>query len=478
MTDQRAIRLMRWQRVSLSLLPFADAAGGALPLPRLLRLSLFQMTVGMAAVLLTGTINRVMIVELGLSAALVAIMVSLPLIAAPFRALIGHRSDRYQSFLGWRRVPFIWFGSLLQFGGFAIMPFALIILSGDTHGPVWIGTAGAAFAFILVGIGMHTTQTAGLALASDLATDEQRPHVVALLFVMLLAGMLLAALVFGALLSDFSQLRLIQVIQAAAIITLAVNLVALWKQEPRKPTRNRDAAARPPFRAAWRTVFQRPASRRVLLAVGVGTAGFAMQDILLEPYGAEVLGLNVGATTMLTGIFAFGMLSAFAVAGAWLKRGIDPHRLAAYGALAGVVGFAMLAVVAGLVSVGLFRVGVVLIGFGSGLFGVGTLIAAMRLAGDDTSGLVVGAWGAVQASAAGLAILLGGVLRDGIDALALAGYLGETLNTSSTGYSAVYQLEILVLFVTLAIIGPLAKHDADPMDSKAGLGLGEFPTNH
>jgi hypothetical protein len=36
-----------------------------LPLSRLLRLSLFQVSVGMVAVLLVGTLNRVMIVELG-----------------------------------------------------------------------------------------------------------------------------------------------------------------------------------------------------------------------------------------------------------------------------------------------------------------------------------------------------------------------------------------------------------------------------
>ena len=87
----------------------------------------FQVSVGMAMVLLTGTLNRVMIVELSVPAWLVAIMVALPLVFAPFRALIGHRSDTHKSVLGWRRGPYIWFGSLLQFGGFAIMPFALLV---------------------------------------------------------------------------------------------------------------------------------------------------------------------------------------------------------------------------------------------------------------------------------------------------------------------------------------------------------------
>jgi BCD family chlorophyll transporter-like MFS transporter len=127
----------RWSNLAPSFLPFADAGTSELPMQRLLRLSLFQVTVGMAVVLLIGTLNRVMIVELGVPAWLVAVMVSLPLVAAPFRAVIGFRSDTHRSVLGWRRVPYLWLGTLIQFGGLAIMPFALILLSGDTNGPVW-----------------------------------------------------------------------------------------------------------------------------------------------------------------------------------------------------------------------------------------------------------------------------------------------------------------------------------------------------
>ena len=79
-----------WTQVGTRFLPFADAASTDLPLGRILRLSLFQVSVGMAAVLLTGTLNRVMIVELGMSASLVAAMVSLPLLFAPMRALVAN----------------------------------------------------------------------------------------------------------------------------------------------------------------------------------------------------------------------------------------------------------------------------------------------------------------------------------------------------------------------------------------------------
>ncbi len=186
------------------LLPFADAATHELPLPRLLRLSMFQISVGMAVVLLTGTLNRVMVVELGLSAWIVAVMVGLPLVAAPFRVLLGHRSDHHRSPFGWRRVPYLWMGTLLQFGGFSIMPFALLVLS-EGGGPFFVGPVAAAAAFLLVGAGLHTVQTAGLALATDLAAPKQRPRVVALLYVILLLGMVLTSSLFGWLLTDYKK---------------------------------------------------------------------------------------------------------------------------------------------------------------------------------------------------------------------------------------------------------------------------------
>jgi len=128
----------RWSRIDPRWLPFADLATPDLPMSRLLRLALFQVSVGMATALLVGTLNRVLIVELGVAAWLVSTMVALPLVFAPFRALVGFRSDVHRSVLGWRRVPYIWAGTMLQFGGLAIMPFALILLSGDTHWPQWI----------------------------------------------------------------------------------------------------------------------------------------------------------------------------------------------------------------------------------------------------------------------------------------------------------------------------------------------------
>jgi BCD family chlorophyll transporter-like MFS transporter len=444
-----------WISLGPRFLPFADAATPDLPLSRLLRLSLFQVSVGMALVLLIGTLNRVMIVELQVPASLVAIMLALPLLFAPLRALIGHRSDTHRSVLGWRRVPYIWMGTLLQFGGLAVMPFALLVLAGQgeaAEAPLWIGQAGAAIAFLLVGAGLHTTQTVGLALATDLAPPEAQPRVVGLMYVMLLVGMIVSALVFGALLEDFTNGKLIQVIQGSAVVTMALNLIALWKQEARDPARTAPGRATPGFRDTWRIfIGQRQAMRR-LVVIGLGTMAFSMQDVLLEPYGGEVLGLPVGATTSLTATLAAGGLFGFGWASRVLARGADPFRMAGYGALLGVPGFLAVIAAAPAASPLVFGAGIFLIGFGGGLFGHGTLTATMALAPPDQVGLALGAWGAVQATAAGTAMALGGVLRD-----VLAAAAGPSPAGRAMGYVAVYALEIALLLAALVALLPLLR---------------------
>ncbi len=453
-----------WNRIGTSFLPFADAASAELPLGRILRLSLFQVSVGMCAVLLTGTLNRVMIVELKMSSTLVALMVSIPLLFAPLRALIGHKSDTHRSVLGWKRVPYIWFGTLMQFGGLAILPFALLIMSGGGQSGPAIGQVFAALGFLLVGAGMHTTQTAGLALATDLATPEKAPRVVALLYVMLLVGMMISALVIGRLLVDFSPTRLVQIVQGVAALTAVLNIIALWKQEARDPRRTTMTTVHPEFSSVWAAFIAIPATRRLLVAIGLGAAAFAMQDVLLEPYGGQVLGLSVGATTSLTALWALGTLTGFGLAAKALANGSDPHRLAGNGGVAGIAAFLMIIFAAPSQSVGLLCMGAMIMGFGGGLFSVGTLTAAMALSTKGRSGLALGAWGAVSATCSGTAILLGGLLRDTMSA--------------SSGYTAVFLTEIVLLLAMLIAIGPLVRRVGGAFETYPSqkFGLTEFPT--
>lgn len=440
-----------WIKIGAKFLPFADVASDTLPLSRLLRLSLFQISVGMALAMLIGTLNRVMIVELHVPASLVAVMVSLPLLFAPFRALIGFRSDHHRSHLGWRRVPYIWMGTLLQFGGFAIMPFALLVLGGlgqASHAPAWVGHLGAGMAFLLVGAGLHTTQTVGLALATDLAPAQDRPKVVGLMYVMLLVGIIFSSMVFGHVLEDFTPGTLIRTVQAAAVMTIGLNVIALWKQESRSRDRPPGVYEEDPdFLSSFKMFCSGDNAMRRLWAIGLGTLAFTMEDILLEPFGGEILGLSVAQTTYLTAFLAMGGLVGFAWASHVLSKGADPFKMASRGAMVGIPAFCAVIFSAPQASLPMFTIGVVFIGLGAGLFGHGTLTATMNSAPPGQAGLALGAWGAVQATAAGVGMALGGIFRD----------IAAQFTTSANAYAIVYSLEIVLLISTIVIMIPLVK---------------------
>ncbi|MDJ0857929.1 MAG: PucC family protein [Dinoroseobacter sp.] len=456
MFDYRAFALRNLASIAPRYLPFADVATAEVPLSRLMRLSLFQVTVGMALVLLVGTLNRVMIVELAVPATLVAGMLALPLIFAPLRTLIGFKSDTHRSALGWRRVPYIWKGTMYQFGGFAIMPFALLVLSGygeAVDAPRWVGLSSAALAFLLVGAGLHIVQTVGLALATDLVKEEDHPKVVGLMYVMLLFGMVISALIYGALLTNYTPGRLIQVIQGSAVVTVGLNLLALWKQESRNRERAREMeiAPRVYFRDAWSTLIARPGTIQLLLMIGLGTFGFGMADVLLEPYGGQALGFSVAQTTKLTAILAGGTLIGFGIASRALSIDGSPIRLAAFGAVIGIPGFIAVIVSSALIGPSLFVVGTLATGVGAGLFGHGTLTATIRNAPKDQIGLSLGAWGAVQATCAGIGVALAGIVRD-----VLVGLPAFSGLQTHTPYNVVFTIEIVFLALAIVVAIPLA----------------------
>ncbi|MEO0402270.1 MAG: PucC family protein [Pseudomonadota bacterium] len=464
MFDYRTVAMRKLAALAPKYLPFADVATEQVPLSQLLRLSLFQITVGMALVLLVGTLNRVMIVELSVPATLVALMLALPLLFAPLRTLIGFKSDVHVSALGLRRVPYIWKGTLLQFGGFAIMPFALLVLSGygeAVDAPRWIGYSSAALSFLLVGAGVHMVQTVGLALATDLVAEEDQPKVVGLMYVMLLLGMVISALVFGTLLENYTPGRLIQVIQGAAVVTVSLNMCAMWKQEARSRVRAAEMKAATPvqFSEAWASLMQARGMARLLVVIALGTFGFGMADVLLEPYGGQALGLSVANTTKLTALLATGTLIGFVIASRGLGQGGSPDRFAMLGAGIGVPGF--IAIIASSLSGGIamFLAGTLATGLGAGLFGHATLTATLRAAPKNRIGLALGAWGAVQATAAGLGVALAGIVRD-----LIVGAQAPGGTSVQMPYNTVFMIEAVFLALAILVLLPALKYPRSKTD--------------
>jgi MFS transporter, BCD family, chlorophyll transporter len=276
------------------------------------------------------------------------------------------------------------------------------------------------------------------------------------MYVMLLVGMILSAFAYGALLENYTPGRLIQVIQGSAVLTVALNFYAMWKQEARD--RSRASAPKGPevrFSEAWARLTERAGMIRLLAIIALGTAGFGMADVLLEPFGGQVLQMTVAETTRLTVFLACGSLIGFTLASRWLTAGARPIDMAIYGALAGLPAFGLIVWSSTTLSVPVLLTGTLLAGFGAGLFGHGTLTATMRSAPRDQIGLSLGAWGAVQATAAGLAIAVGGIARDAIIATEAVG------STAATPYTSVFMFEIGLLALALLLALPARAKQAD-----------------
>ena len=122
-------------------------------------------------------------------------------------------------------------------------------------------------------------------------------------------------------------------------MSFVVNVVALWKQEPRNPVATSHERETPRFAEAWAEFAADGQAIRRLVALGLGTVAFSMQDVLLEPYGGQVLHLTVGQTTVLTALLSCGGLCGFGLGARLLGRGADTYRLAGYGAVIGLPAF-------------------------------------------------------------------------------------------------------------------------------------------
>jgi MFS transporter, BCD family, chlorophyll transporter len=179
------------------------------------------------------------------------------------------------------------------------------------------------------------------------------------MYLMMLLGTLIAALVLETALRDFTEIKLVQVIQATAVFTVVCNLVSLWKQEARQPgvVPYAKGERRPQFREAWSTFVAGGSAVRLLVASGLGFFAFNLQDVLLEPYGGEILGLSVSATTGLTAIMAVGAVGAFVMAATVAAQWHAPDRAGGGGAVIGMFGFFLITVSGPMELSGLFRVG-------------------------------------------------------------------------------------------------------------------------
>jgi len=397
------------------------------------RLGLVQAAIGALVMLCTSLLNRVMVVELGLAAAIPAGLVAWHYAVQLSRPLWGHGSDR-----GRRRTPWVVGGmGVLALGALLAVDAAAII-----PGAPILGHAAAILAFMLIGAGVGAAGTSLLALLASAVVPERRAAAAALTWIMMVAGIAISAGVAGSLLEPFSMARLALVAGGIALTAFLLTLAALAGIERRvAPAAPADAS----FAEALRDIRADPQALQFTLFVFVSMLSYSMQDLILEPFGGLVFAMTPGETTSLAGLQHGGVLAGMLLAGfagsAFARRGTAELRpWIVGGCLASAVALAGLVFGASRPDWPL-AANIVLLGFANGIFAVAAIGAMMALAGAGRTagvGLRMGVWGAAQAIAFGLGGLIGAGTVD--IARALTGSAGTAFQIAFAGQALLFLL--------------------------------------
>ena len=428
----------------------SDQDKGSLGWIDIIRIGLVQTSIGAIVVIATSTLNRVMVVEIGLPALVPGILMTLHYAVQVLRPRWGHGSDG-----GQKRTPWIIGGMALLSCGGALAALGTAMMQNELTS----GLIVALIAFLMIGIGVGAAGTSLLTLLAVRSHPARRAPAATIVWTMMIAGFAVTAVSAGKALDPFSGERMIMVSCVVSMIAFVVSTLAIWGIERKGTDRPQDETKKVPFREAFKQVWSEPRTRRFTFFVFTSMFAYNAQDLILEPFAGLVFGMTPGQSTQLGGMQHSGVLVGMilvAIAGYFAGKGetLLLQRCMIGGCIAS--GIAMAAVATG----GIIgpqwpiRSAVFVLGVANGIFSIaaiGSMMAMARSGHESREGVRMGLWGAAQA----LAFALGGLT--GTLAVDLARW---ALGSATPAYTSVFFGEA-ILFIFAALLASLvARGDA------------------
>lgn len=419
---------------------------------QIIRLGMVQASLGAIVVLMTSTLNRIMVVELMLPAILPGALVALHYMVQISRPRMGHGSDQ-----GARRTPWI-------IGGMTLLALGAICATAATmwmtNSPV-LGIILAIAGFVMIGLGVGAAGTSLLVLLAMRVQSEKRAAAATTVWLMMIVGFAVTAGCAGQLLDPYSPTRLLGVTLTVCTGAMIITLIALFRLEhdPGDDIIEPDPSQIVLFRTALADVWRETAARQFTIFIFISMMAYSAQDLILEPFAGTVFGFTPGESTSLSGVqhggVLVGMLLVALVGSKFAHGRAGSLRLwCVGGCIASAVALAGLAVAGHVGPPWPIKTNVFLMGVANGAFSIAAIGQMMRLATEGRSareGVRMGLWGAAQAIAFGFGGLLGTAASD------LTHWL---LPSSGVAYGTVFGLEAL-LFVASALLAsriPMTEH--------------------
>ena len=405
---------------------------------KVIQFTLVHVGVAITAVPISSTLNRIMIADMQLSALLVGFLVALPYLLSPLQILVGNWADHHPLW-GRHRSPWILIGGLMASFGCYAAPHAVFMMP-DNYA---LGLAAAMLTFTVWGVGVNVASVSYLSLLSEESAGYAgwRSRTVSIMFTTMIIATIVTSIGLSRMLDPFSVSALYTAFGVIWLIATFFVLIGAAGIEPAPDPGQRMQNSADNPATALRALANNATARRFFVYLLLVLISIHAQDVLLEPYGADVLGMSVAATSRLTAIWGVGVLLTM-VGGLPLVRRAGKKRAANIGAVVAATGFAAIVLTGLLQQVNLFMVAVFVLGLGGGLMTVSNLSFMLDMTVTGAAGLYMGAWGVANFAGQSLGSISSGLIRD----------VAYTVTGSNLfGYVIVFGLEIVGLIVAMAL---------------------------
>ena len=405
---------------------------------KVLQFTLVHVGVAITAVPVNSTLNRIMITELDLPALLVGLLVALPYLLSPLQVVAGSWADHHTL---WRRhrSPWILIGGLMaSFGGY--LTAHAVILMGENF---VLGLLASLATFTVWGMGVNIASVSYLSLLSEQSEGASgwRSRAVSVMWTTMIVATIFTSLAISALLEPYSTSALYTAFGFVWLVASAFVLFGAAGIEPANPAApGLHSRAESPL-VAIRALTGNPTAQRFFFYLTLVLISIHAQDVLLEPFGGDVLGMPIAATARLTSIWGLGFFITM-LGGLWVVRLLGKKAAANIGAVVAALGFALI-ILSGVVhSISLLWGAVFVLGLGGGLMTVSNLSFMLDMTIVQAAGLYIGAWGVANFAGQALGNIASGLIRD--VAFRLTG-------SEMVGYSTVFALEIVGLIAAVLL---------------------------
>ena len=372
------------------------------------RLGLVQACLGAVVVLMTSTLNRLMVVELSMAATVPGFLVGLHYAVQLSRPKWGLISDLENN-----RTKWINLGMLILGIGANLATLSLVLF----HSNPFLAMLLSILAYTLIGLGVGASGTSLLALMAKHTAERRRPAAAMITWLMMIFGIAMTAGIVGMLLVPYSFELLLKIVAGLTVLTMIISFAATWKIENNLDEIRQTDQEKAPLLEELKSLWEHSKTRNFTIFVFLSMTAYFMQELILEPYAGIVFQYTPSQTTSLSGMQNGGVFVGMLTVGI-LATALRFGTLKSW-VQAGCLGscFMLMSIMLlGQINSSLpLELAVVGLGFFNGMFAVAAIGSMMSLAGSGSKrreGTRMGLWGAAQAIAAGFGGLLGTILVD------------------------------------------------------------------